>query len=260
MRTVNINPKYEYLHDFVLSLPERMDNDGTYIYGGRRNLIKLFEAPDGTQLNVKRYQKPNLISNIVYSTGLRSPKGRRAFKYPIILHERGIETPEPVAYIEERCCGLLGYSYFISLQCPYQHRLYELGNATEDVFAPMAKALAAFAAHMHDCEVLHLDFSPGNVLWEKTTVHSPNTEEKYKYRFSIVDINRMRFGPVSMKDGCNSFVRLWGPKHFIELLTKEYAQLRGFDTEAALSYTMDKRKQFWLRYQKKREIEFTLEL
>ena len=51
---VLIHPDYEALRDFLLQLPNRMDSEGTYIYGGRRNLIKSFVAPDGTVLNVKR--------------------------------------------------------------------------------------------------------------------------------------------------------------------------------------------------------------
>ena len=253
-----MNPKYEHLRSFISQLPGRMDAEGTYLYGGRRNLIKMFKAPDGTRLNVKRYKKPVFPSNIIYSTGIRKPKGRRAFTYPSILLAKGIQTPEAVAYIEDRHLGLLQHSWFISIQCPYAHLLYEMGDATEDVYAPIAKALAAYAAHMHDNEVLHLDFSPGNILWDVD--HQNTADGKQKYHFSIVDINRMRCGAVSMEDGCRSCARLWGPKHFIELLVREYASLRKFDVEAAERVTMAERRRFWAHYQKKREMEFKLEL
>lgn len=251
MRNIRVNPKYEHLREFISLLPERMDEEGTYIYGGRRNLIKLFVAPDGTRLNVKRYKIPAFPSNIVYSTGIRKPKGERAYTYPALLLEKGIETPEAVAYIEDRTAGLLRQSWFISIQCPYSHLLYEMGHAKEEEYAPLAMALAAYAAHMHNQQVLHLDFSPGNVLWEKTDG---------KYLFSIVDINRMRFGEVSMEAGCRSFARLWGPKHFLQLLVREYARLRHFDAGAAEQCLMEERKRFWAHYQKKREMEFELEL
>ena len=251
MRTLRLNPAYEHLRTFISELPDRMDTEGTYIYGGRRNLIKCFDAPDGTRLNVKRYKKPSFPSNVVYSTGLRLPKGERAFTYPSILLEKGIETPEAVAYIEERTWSLLRHSWFISIQCPYSHRLYEMGDADETLYTPIAKALAGYCAHMHGQGVLHLDFSPGNVLWEK----SGDT-----YRFSIVDINRMRFGEVMMEDGCRSFARLWGPKRFLQILVREYACLRSFDPQAAENVLMEERKRFWKHYQKKREMEFELEL
>lgn len=260
MRTIEINPRYEHLRSFIARIPECMDTEGTYIYGGRRNLIKLFVAPDGTQLNVKRYKKPSFPANIIYSTGIRTPKGRRAYTYPAILLEKNVETPEAVAYIEDRRMGLLRHSWFVSIQCPYSHRMYEMGDAAEDLYVPMAKALAAFTAHMHDSEVLHLDYSPGNILWEKADSSLGERTEWEGYHFSVVDINRMHFGPVNMKDGCRSFVRLWGPKHFIELLVRRYAQLRGFDAEEAVTIVMAARRKFWTHYQKKRELEFNLEV
>lgn len=246
---VTVNPKYEHLRAFIERIPETMEQEGTYIYGGRRNLIVKMTAPDGTVLNVKRFQQPRGLNRLVYSTGIRRPKGQRAYDYPARLLAKGIETPEAVAYIEDRnALGLLRHSWLVSIQCPYTHLLYELGDATPALYEPMAAALARFAAHMHDNEVLHLDFSPGNILWEPS------------FRFSIVDINRMRFGPVPMADGAKSFARLWGPKRFIQLLVEEYARLRGFDAEACVAVTMKERARFWRRYQKKREMEFKLEL
>ena len=257
MMKVLIQPKYEHLRAFVERIPETMETEGTYVYGGRRNLIVKMTAPDGVELNVKRFQQPRGLNRLVYSWGIRQPKGRRAFTYPARLLSKGIETPEAVAYIEDRnAIGLLRQCWFVSIQCPYRHLLYEMGDATPDVYEPMAIALARFAAHMHQQEVLHLDFSPGNILWEGETLNTQHST----LRFSIIDINRMRFGPVDMKDGCKSFVRLWGPKRFIQLLVEEYARQRGFDPETCVETTMQERARFWKHYQKKREMEFKLEL
>lgn len=265
-RSIDIYPKYEHLRAFIEQIPETMESQGTYIYGGRRNLIVKMTAPDGTLLNVKRFQQPRWLNRMVYSWGIRRPKGVRAFTYPARLLEKGVETPEAVAYIEDRnMMGLLGQSWLVSIQCPYSHLLYEMGDAAPQDYEPMALALARFAAHMHDCGVLHLDFSPGNVLWEKKPAQGqtdvqPIVTAEWAYSFSVVDINRMRFGPVSMCDGAKSFARLWGPKRFILLLVGEYARQRGFDPEACTDVAMKARQRFWLHYQKKREMEFKLEL
>lgn len=246
---VEVNPKYEHLRTFVQRIPQAMEAEGTYIYGGRRNLIVKMTATDGTVLNVKRFQQPRGLNRLIYSAGLRQPKGRRAFDYPRRLLAKGIDTPEAVAYIEERnALGLLRLCWLVTIQCPYSHLLYEMGDAQPEVYEPVARNLAAFAAHMHEQEVLHLDFSPGNILWDGGS------------RFSIVDINRMRFGAVTMVAGCKSFARLWGPKRFIQLLVEEYARLRGFDTQVCVETTMQARCRFWTHYQKKREMEFKLEL
>lgn len=250
-RTIKINEKYKSLNDYISSLPDRFEQEGTYIYGGRRNLIKCFEAPDGTQLNVKRYHEPHGPNLLIYSWGLRTPKGARAYRYAGILAEKGIDTPEAVAYIEERSCSLLGLSYLVSLQIPYPHRLYEMGDAPAEVYEPMAHALATFTAHMHEQQVLHLDFSPGNILWDK---------DSEGYHFMVVDINRMYFGPVSLRRGCSSFARLWGPKRFIQLLVRDYADQRHLDADEAERVALEARRKFWTHYQKKREMEFRLEL
>lgn len=252
MRRIQINPKYQYLRTFVEYMAKAMDAEGTYIYGGRRNLIKMFEAPDGTQLNIKRYKKPNILSNLVYSYGLRIPKGQRAYDYSFRLLERGIETPEAVAYIEERnCLGLLQYAWFVSIQMPYAHLLYDVGNAAKGTYEELAIALGTMAADMHEKQVLHQDFSPGNVLWDY---------DDKGYHFAVVDINRMKFGPVSMEDGCKSFARLWGPKRFIELIIVSYASKRGFDEAQCLRRAMSERARFWNKYQRKHEVQFKLEL
>lgn len=250
--TIKVSPKWQQWRDFLLAIPPHMDSEGTWIYGGKRNLIKLFSASDGTVIVVKRYHKPKGINLLVYSLGIRKPKGVRAYRYASILNAHGVETPEPVAYIENRKCGLLLDSYLITLQCPYKHRLYEMGDAKPDVYGPMAKSLANFTAHMHDEGILHLDFSPGNILWEKDSAGN--------YHFALVDINRMKFGHVPMKEGCKSFARLWGPKAFIVMLVSEYARLRNFNIENALKITLGARRRFWKRYQQHREMGFKLEL
>ena len=120
-----------------------------------------------------------------------------------------MRTPEPVAYLEERHGGLLGLSFFISVQCPYAHRLYKADGA---------------------------------------------------YCFSIVDINRMRFGPVSMAAGCNSFRRLWGPKAFFRLLAQEYARHRGLDPAACERLVLACRRKFWQHYLRHHKMEFEVDV
>lgn len=249
--TLQITDRWAAWRTFLLALPARMEKEGKWIYGGQRNLIKEFEAPDGTPLIVKRYHQPRFLNKFIYSWGIRKPKGDRAYRYAAILQQHGVDTPDPVAYIEHRQWGILLDSYLITLNCPYPHRLYEMGKAQPAVYEPLADALAHFTAHMHNEGILHLDFSPGNILWEQ--------DEQGEYHFSIVDINRMYFGPVTMEQGCKNFARLWGPKAFICRLVKAYARLRHFDEQQALRIALQARRKFWTRYQRHHEIEFPLE-
>lgn len=251
MRKIKVNPKYEYLRSFIESIPDVFEQEGVEIYN-KRNLIKVLTAPDGTQINVKRYHEPHGPNRLIYSWNIRSPKGARAFAYPKILKDKGIGTPEPIALIEERnLFYLLGYTYLITVQCDYGHTLYEVGNAQPGEYELLAKALAHFAAKIHNGQVLHKDFTPGNVLWK---------QDDEGFQFMLVDINRMDFGPVSIKKGLKNICRFWGPKDFIRILATEYALLRNTNVKEAVDYVMKERAKFWTKYGKKHEIPFELEL
>ena len=248
MMKILLNPKYKYLEAYISSIPIRFDLEGEKIYESR-NVVKVMSV-NGFLVNVKRYGIPLFINRIVYSF-FRKPKGIRAFYYPEILLGKGIQTPEPIAYIEKKTCGLLGYSFFISVQCPYRYNFYEFGDADIKDCGDVITAFARFTARLHEAGILHRDYSPGNVLFDKV---------ESQYQFSIVDINRMSFGNVSVKRGCASFSRFWGQRPMFELLAKEYALARGADVDKCIEWVMTSRKKFWSKYMKKHEVRFKLDL
>lgn len=247
---VTIRPQFERMKDFIHSLPLVFEAGGEVMQDGR-NLIKSFRAPDGTPLVVKRYHKPRGINKLVYSWGIRRPKGERAYLYPDILAEHGIDTPTPVAYIEERRWGLISYSYFVSVLHPYHHKCYEWGNTPSCGYRDIARDLARFTARLHDCGILHRDYSPGNILWEQVDG---------EYHFALVDINQLRFGPVGLRAGCRNFARLWGQTEFFCLLAREYALQRHFDEERVLYYVLKYRTKFWKRYRRRKPEKILFDL
>ncbi len=248
---IRINDKYEYLREYIESIPDIFEREGEVVYEDR-NLIKNLTAPDGTCLNVKRFCPPRGINKYVYSFGIRKPKGVRAYIYPERLLAKGVPTPIPVAYIEQRRCGILSYCYFISLRCPYEHRMFDVGDAPEGTYEELAVAFARFTADMHQKEVMHLDYSPGNILYRQNVDGS--------FEFSIVDINRMHFGKVGREQGLLNFKRLWGPKRFFIMMIEEYARVRGYDVAEAVEFTLAARAKFWKWFSKKHGIYFKLEL
>lgn len=248
---IKIHPEYEHLRVFIENIPNIFKQEGVEIYN-KRNLIKVFTAPNGTQLNVKRFHKPHGPNSFIYSWGVRQPKGKRAFEYANILTANGIDTPQPIALIEERnVLGLLGFSYLVSLQCNYGHTLYEVGNSKPGEYNQLAEALAHFAARIHQSNILHKDFTPGNILWK---------QDNEGFHFMLVDINRMRFGTVSIKMGLKNLCRFWGPKDFTRILASEYAKVYNYNEAKAVDYVMSERRKFWTRYGRRHEIPFDLEL
>lgn len=245
---VLVNPKYEKLRSFIESLPSRFDSGGELIHNGR-NKIRVFDVawPDAgssLKLNVKRYRIPILLNRIVYGT-LRKPKGVRAFANAQQLLALGIDTPEPVAYVEERRRGLLAFSYFVCLQSPYANRMYHFKDEDADAARDFISAFARYIAGVHEAGVLHKDLSPGNILYEKTDGG---------YRFTMVDINRMEFRAVGVREGCRNFGRLWGTGRFFRILAEEYAAARGANPEDCYRWVLEGREEAMKKFKNLREM------
>lgn len=231
-----LNPEFAFLKDFVKTLPEIFTQSGEIIYKGR-NELRVYQVDD-LQLNIKRYKKPILFNRIVYSF-FRPTKAERAYQNALRVLEKGFETPTPVAYVEKTEGGLFSDGYFVSLQCPYP---YNFRKFVEEPLAGNEEILSQFArftARLHENNIFHQDYSPGNILFDKT---------EGEVRFSLIDINRMQFCAVSEDMGCHSFERLWGPEEMFSFIAGEYAKARGFDvaicTEKTLQYHRASKRYF----------------
>lgn len=234
MKTIIIiAPQYQQLKTFISSLPHDFQSKGTTIYKAR-NEIKNFEI-EGKLLTVKGYKRPHIINQIVYGT-FRQSKAKRAYNYALQLREKGISTPEPVAYIEQYKGLLMTNSYFVSLFSPESHILRELSDYKVEGNEELLNALAAYTASMHEKEVYPIDYSPGNVLFEK---------ENGTFRFTLLDINRMKFGIVTERIAAQCFRRFFMDQTLIEFIAREYARLRGFEPSAFAKDAIRYHTGFW---------------
>ena len=83
-------------------------------------------------------------------------------------------------------------------------------------------AFARYTAALHQAGILHLDYSPGNIL-----IHQNETNE---YSFSLVDVNRMQLlSDIDCDMVCRNMCRLYFLREVIDLHQTEYASLRGWD-------------------------------
>lgn len=231
MRIV-VNPKYEALRGWLEQLPATFAQQGEIIYEERNQIRRM--TVDGLELVVKRYHQPTLFNRIAYSF-IRTPKAERAYKNALTLLEKGIATPEPVAFI---LCGkgLLEESYLVTLDSTLLHTFYDFRDGVITGKEDLIRAFAHYAADLHNAGVLHLDFSPGNILYDRVNG---------TWQFELVDINRLRFGYVSPKQGCYNLCRLWGKSDFFEALAPTYAQARQIDEAQCLQWIQTARKRFW---------------
>lgn len=246
-KKIVINPEYTAIKSFIEEIPSRFQQEGKTIYKNR-NEIKVVKL-DHLTLNVKEYKVPFFLNRIVYSL-FRKPKCVRAYNYALKLREKGIETPEPVAYVIESRGGLISKSYFVSIQSFYERNLYEFGSGGIEGREAILTAFARFTARLHESGICHRDYSPGNILFH---------EQEGNYFFTLVDINRMTFENMSFEKGCKNFARLWGQKDFFEFVATEYAKVRNYPIEKTIARVLHYRSAFWKRAARKRPVPFRLD-
>lgn len=227
-----IQPQYEHLREWIASMPDTFFQQGEIIYNAR-NQIRVMTAPDGQLYNVKRFCMPKWYNRLVYSW-FRTSKAQRAYTNAMMLQERNIATPPAVAYI--LCGKILRESYLITKQLTYQHRLYEWGDGLTEGREECMRAFGRFTARMHLAGVLHRDYSPGNILFDKVND---------QWQFAVVDINRMRFGTVDVPAGCANMGRLWGEEDVYRLIAEGYAAERDIHPDECYQRMWHAHQQFW---------------
>ena len=239
MIKIVVNPKYHKLEKFVEDIPREFIKTGEIVYSAR-NIIKIYDV-EGYKVNIKSFKKPLLINQLVYAV-LRASKAKRSYMYALKLIERGFSTPDPIAYIERRRGLLLKYSFYISIHEDFDGMMRELRQGTLDEKAELIKQFAWYTAKLHDNKILHIDYSPGNILYKLVDG---------TYSFYLVDLNRMIFDKdISLNTACFNFRRLWGSDEMIELFVSEYAKARNFDVDTCLRKTFEYRTQFWTKFTK----------
>ncbi|MDL2266064.1 tyrosine protein kinase [Parabacteroides sp. OttesenSCG-928-G07] len=229
---VEINPVYNHLSSFIKSIPSKFDSLGTIIYQAR-NTLRLIEV-GGLPLVVKRFKRAHIINRFIYGT-FRSSKAERSYINAVKLLEKGVNTPIPVGYIEEYKFGLR-YSYYITLKASFAHEIREFCDM-EDVepYSNILEAFGLFTARLHNKEVIHVDYSPGNILFD--FIHN-------KPVFTVVDINRLRFGKLTEEQSYHNLRRLWLTDQAYTIIARSYAKGRGFDEEKAIERILYHKNKF----------------
>jgi tRNA A-37 threonylcarbamoyl transferase component Bud32 len=216
------NQKYSSLKSFVEHVPTIFSTEGELIYK-ERNILKCYNV-DSYNIVVKQYKKPHFINRIAYSF-FRPSKAKRSYQYALKLLELDIETPAPIAYIEEFKCGLLTYSYLFSIYEKDYSIIRDLmdGIQVED---ELLEALALYIANLHQNGVLHLDISPGNMLYKK---------EGTKIQFTAIDINRMQFPKVLNNEmRYKNFNRLSENDEVLTKIAKYYAAITKLEEQETI--------------------------
>jgi hypothetical protein len=223
------------------------------IFGnGKRNTIKLFTVEDEL-INIKSFKVPHFINKIAYKY-FRKSKARRSFEYATILLEKGIGTPQPIAYFENYNVIGLQDSYYVSehLECDLTFReLVEIPDFPDH--ENILRQFTRFSFDLHEKGIEFLDHSPGNTLIKKI-----DTEN---YDFFLVDLNRMQFHEsMSFELRMKNLCRLTPVKEMVAVMSNEYAKVSEKPEvlifETLWKMTSDFQEQFYRKKRLKKKLKF----
>lgn len=224
-RYLTTNVAYTDCGDFFRAMPAIFrTNRGEIIYNRRNQLRRM--SFSGHTFVVKAYHRPHFINQIVYGL-FRPTKAKRAYDYAALLREKGIGSPEPVAYYTERLFGLfLTKSYFISInsELPFTYNdiIAERFDIAEE--REYLTAIAKTTASLHEAGMVHQDYSRGNILLGRGADGRAQVE--------LIDLNRIRFHTVDIHEGCKNFAeRLPANDRQRRIMAEVYAKIRHFDAD-----------------------------
>ena len=234
---VVIDSKYKSISAQLKSIPD-VFGQGELIFNGRNQIRKF--CIDGQVVVVKRYKRHDYLKSIIY-TFFRKNKARRSYENAQELLKRGYDTPQPIAYWEDRSCGLIRQVYYACEYTDAQPIRPQLIDQ-EPFDEPLATAYAHFVASLHEHGILHRDLNPTNVLYSRS-------EESY--HFQLIDINRMRFfeGEVPKAECMENLTLFWWLTDVYRFVLREYATIRRWtdeDIQQAI-YVKERHDRRWIR-------------
>lgn len=249
----HIHPDFKLRQDEILALPKRIETEGELLYKVR-NCIKKINMGNGWW-NVKAFKVPDPINRFAYRH-IRKSKAERSFRHSIMLLERGVSTPQPIAYIVERNFLKIEHSYYISEQVEYDYTLLDLFKQQPDDIKHILDKCTRFINYFHHKGVYFHDLSVGNILIRR--------EPMGEFSFYLVDVNRAKFfdRPLTCAESIKAFCRLDAPPEYKEWILHQYAHIAGYDfNEVIKTYNMFRKKDLNRRKYKKyhlKRLRYTL--
>jgi len=230
-----INPNHLTLRPFIEDIEKHFQASSEVLYD-ERNKIKVVTY-EGQDYVVKSFKVPNLINRFVYRY-FRPSKAKRSYEYSLKIGEQF--GPEAIAYIEEYKSFFLTKSYYISKRYDYDFTIRPVlldETFDQSVRKQVLTELADFAYNLHENNILHNDFSYGNVLIKALSIkdnkdvadtgagkkQGSNTSSPTQFEFRIIDVNRMQFKALSVDERLNNFARLSANDDAMEIIIRRYA-------------------------------------
>lgn len=203
----------------ILSLVSKFSESGTVLQQGRNTIKKIYLGD--LPVVVKSFRNPGSLRGWIYANLVRS-KAKKSFQHAQQLLANGIDTPEPIAWIEQVRNGRIESSFYLSLYAPHDMTMRDIFARNDQQATEIIQLFTRFTYAMHNAGILHLDHSANNTLITLTAEG---------YRFTVIDINRMKFGKVSIRAGLKNFVRLTDNVAAMETIARIYADCTSTDPD-----------------------------
>jgi hypothetical protein len=241
---LEINPQFEFARGFLENIESHFASEKETIHLGRNTIKKLsFETHN---FIVKSFGVPNIINLLVYGL-FRDSKAKRSYQNAHDLINAQIPTAIPVACSEQFRMGFLRQSYFVALKVDYDYDFHDINFERKIGKPELFRQFAEFSFRMHQAGFLHLDYTPGNILIKEKL---PN------YEFTVIDINRMRIGPVSWQEGAESLGKIYFKEPWMEIVASRYAELANIPKEEVEERIQKSRNAFERKKNLKKTLRF----
>lgn len=148
---------YKDIENVIKQSIRNFDSSGKSVYNGNRNGLKVFEC-NNFKYCIKSFKKPNLINKIAYRY-FRKSKACRSYEYASILKEKGIGTPEPIAFQENFDFIGLRESYYACVYLQYDLTYRELVETNYPDAENILRQFTQFTFDMHQKGIEFLDHS-----------------------------------------------------------------------------------------------------
>lgn len=200
----------------LLDIINNFNSLGTDFVIGKRNKIKIIPY-QSLMLNIKSFKIPGLFNGIIYRF-FRKSKAQRSFEYAKIIKSKGIGTPNPIAFHENKSAFRLLDSYYVCEHLKPDWVFKELFNIDIVDLENILRQFAQFSFKLHEEGIEFLDHSPGNTLVKKIS--------EGEYKFYLVDLNRMNFHEcMSFNTRMKNMARTTPSEAWVKIISSEYAKL-----------------------------------
>lgn len=216
--------------EILLRNMEDIFDHGEVIYHDRNKLVR-FRAGEVSGLTRDIVVKKFILSRRYdrFRFHFLDSKALRSLRMALVLRQVGINTPEPLGWVETRTpTNGIVYSYYVSEYVPHECSLLDIfENRNHPLWSSLNDFLpeiARLVRKMHDAGIIHNDLHGGYILLagEPTQreyyfidLNRARMKTKVTTRMRIKDLARLALDPDQME----LFLRSYTPENYRSLLT-----------------------------------------